>query len=326
MNCSNCHMPLENDARFCRNCGSLVSMPAQPQAPNSYPPQSFEDTPTIPTAPWQPQQAPQSQQSLHIPQHMPTQYMPPSQNVPPYAAPTQSMQSYQGEVPPQPGTFQQPVMLQPGSFQQQGPQSQPGNFVDNGPGNPSAPSEVAPKRRRRRGCFSGCLVTLIVLVLLLTGGWFLLARPYLHNLAASQINNVLTTGINQIPAQVTQVPPGVFPVQENTLNNLITLETAPSDPVQHMVASITPANMTINFQVYGYGCTVTGIPAAQNGHLVVTNVNVQGLASLIMSSDELTALLNQKLAVAQAKLDHPVTGVQLKNQELDLVLGPPGSV
>jgi hypothetical protein len=325
MNCSNCHMPLENDARFCRNCGSPVSMPAQPQAPNSYLPQPFEDAATIPTAPWQPQQSPQNQQP---PQNMPTQYMPPSQNVPLYAAPTQSMQSYQGQVPPQPGSFQQQgPPSQPGSFQQQRPQSQPGTFVDNGPGNPPASSQVAPKRRRRRrGCFSGCLVTLIVLVLLLTGGWFLLARPYLHNLAATQINNVLTTGINQIPAQVTQVPPGVFPVQENTLNNLITLETAPSDPVQHMVASITPANMTINFQVYGYGCTVTGIPAAQNGHLVVTNVNVQGLASLIMSSDELTTLLNQKLAVAQAKLDHPVTGVQLKNQELDLVLGSPGSV
>jgi hypothetical protein len=318
MNCSNCHMPLENNARFCRNCGSPVSTPEQPQAPTSYPsypPQPFENAPTIPTASWQPQQPQQSQQSPQISQNMPTQYMPPSQNVPSYAAPTQSMQSYQGEVPPQPG-----------SFRQEGPQSQPGTFVDNGPGNPAISGEVVPKRRRRRGCFSGCLVTLIVLVLLITGGWFLLARPYLHNLAATQINNVLTTGINQIPAQVTQVPPGVLPVQENTLNNLIVLETAPSDPVQHMQISITPANMTINFQVYGYGCTVTGIPAAQNGHLVVTNVNVQGLASLIMSSGELTTLLNQKLAEAQAKLDHPVTGVQLKNQEMDLVLGSPGSV
>ncbi len=312
MNCSNCHMPLEDNARFCRNCGSPVSMTEQPQEPTShpsYPPQPFENAPTIPTASWQPQQSQQP------PQNMPTQYMPPSQDVPPYAAPTQSMQSYQGEVPPQPGTFQQ-----------QGPQSQPGTISDNGSGNPATSGKVAPKRRRRRGCFSGCLVTLIVLVLLITGGWFLLARPYLHNLAATQINNVLTTGINQIPAQVAQVPAGIIPVQENTLNNLITLETAPSDPVQHMTVSITPANMTMNFQVYGYGCTVTGIPAAQNGHLVMTHVNVQGLASLIMSSDELTSLLNQKLAEAQAKLDHPVTGVQLKNQELDLVLGPPGSV
>lgn len=299
MNCSNCSMPLENDARFCRNCGAPVSMPAQPQ---QYP---------------------------QMPQNIPPQNMPPPQNVPPqssYAAPTQSMQNYRGEVPPQQGTLQQPVNLQPGSFQQQGPPSQPGTFVDNRPGNPATSGNVAPKRSRRRGCFSGCLVTVIILVLLIVGGWFLLARPYLHNLAATQINNVLDSGISQIPSQVTLAPPGVFPVQENTLNNLIVLETAPSDPVQHMQINITPANMTVNFQVYGYGCTVTGLPAAQNGHLVVTNVNVQGLASLIMSSDELTSLLNQKLAEAQAKLDHPITGVQLKNQELDLVLGPPGSV
>ncbi|MEO8973497.1 MAG: zinc-ribbon domain-containing protein [Ktedonobacteraceae bacterium] len=318
MNCSNCHMPLENNARFCRNCGAPVSLPAQSQAPASYPPSQLDNAPTIPTTPWQPQQ---------MPQNIPGQYVPPPQNVPPqYAAPTQAVQSYQGGVPPQPGTFQQPVIVQPATFQQQGPQSQPGTISNDAPGNPATSGNVVPKRSRRRGCFSGCLVTLIVLVLLVAGGWFLLARPYLHNLAATQINTVLNSGINQIPAQVAQVPPGVFPVQENTLNNLITLETAPSDPVQHMVASITPANMTINFQVYGYGCTVTGIPAAQNGHLVVTNVNVQGLASLIMSSDELTSLLNQKLAQAQAKLNHPVTGVQLKNQELDLVLGPPGSV
>lgn len=324
MNCSNCHMPLENNARFCRNCGAPVSMPVQPQLPTSNQQNQFENASTIPTMPWQP---PQPQQAQQPQQNMPTQYMPPPQNVPPqYAAPTQSMQDYRGEVPPQPGTFQQPMIEQPNRFVQQGPQSQPGTISPDAPGNPALSDKVAPKRRRGRGCFAGCLVTLIVLVLLVTGGWFLLARPYVHNLAATQIDTVLNQGISQIPSQVALVPAGVFPVQENTLNNLITLETAPSDPVQHMQVSITPANMTINFQVYGYGCTVTGIPAAQNGHLVVTNVNVQGLASLIMTSDELTSLLNQKLAQAQAKLNHPVTGVQLKNQELDLVLGSPGSV
>lgn len=322
MNCSNCSMPLENNARFCRNCGAPVptSEQPQPQAPAAYPPQQFENAPTIPTMPMQPQQQ-------QPPQQMPTHYMPPPQNVPPqYSAPTQGAQSYQREVPPQAGTYQQPVVEQPNTFAQQGQPSQPGTISSDASGNPATSGKVAPRRGRRRGCFSVVLVTLIVLVLLVAGGWFLVARPYLHNLAATQINNVLTTGINQIPSLVTQVPAGSFPVQENVLNNLITLETAPSDPVQHMVVSITPTNMTINFSVYGYGCTVTGLPAAQNGHLVVTNVNVQGLASLIMTSDELTSLLNQKLAQAQAKLNHPVTGVQLKNQELDLVLGPPGSV
>lgn len=317
MDCSNCHLPLENNARFCRNCGSPVSMPIQQQQQPTMPYQSdeLENAPTIPTLPWRPQQTQQS---------MPTQYAPPPQ-------------VYQ-DMPSQPGTFQQSAVYQPSAFQQ-GPPSQPGAFQqqevpvqpgvfqDGGPRNLSTTGNVTPKRKRRgRGCLIGFLVTLIIVVVVATGGWFFLLRPYLHNLAANQMSNVLTNGINQIPLSVVLLQPQVLQVQESTLNNLIVLETAPSDPVQHMQVSITPSIMTINFQVYGFGCTITGIPTAQNGHLVVTNVNVQGLASLIMSSDELTSLLNQKLAQAQTRLLHPILKVQLKNQELDLTLGPPGSV
>ena len=324
MNCSNCNTPLENNALFCRNCGTPVSVPAQQQPTVPYQPDKLDNAPTIPTLPWRPQQTQQS---------MPPQYIPPTQNVPTQYAPPQVHQ----DMSPQPGTFQQPAVYLPGAIQQ-GPPSQPGAFQQQVPIQPStfqngeprilsATDNVAPKRKRRgRGCLVGFLVTLIIVVVIATGGWFLLLRPYLHDLATTQINSVLTNSINQIPLTVALLPPQVLPVQETTLNNLIVLESAPSDPVQHMQVSITPSIMTINFQVYGFGCTVTGIPAAQNGHLVVTNVNVQGLASLIMSSDELTSLLNQKLAEAQTKLFHPILKVQLKNQELDLTLGPPGSV
>jgi len=339
MNCSNCHMPLEENARFCRNCGTPVAQSVQQQPPGPYSPNQLDNAPTIPTMPWQPQL--------------------PQQNIPPQYS--QPAQGYQGGMPSQPGTYPQPPVYQPGTFQQgpssqpgmfqQGPPSQPGAFQQQGPQlqpgtfqqevvppqqrtmqnselqNPAAADVIAPKRRRRHGCLTGFLITLLILVVLVAGGWFLGVRPYLHNIAATQISNVLANGITQIPSQVSQVPANTtFSVTENTLNNLITLETAPSDPVQHMLVSIAPGGMTINFQVYGFGCTVTGVPATDNGHLVVTNVNIQGLASLIMSSDELTTLLNQKLADAQARLNHPIMGVQLKNQELDLLLGPPGSV
>lgn len=203
---------------------------------------------------------------------------------------------------------------QPGTFQQVS------NTQD-----PAAPADKPRKKRRGRGCLVSFLVTILVIVALLVGAWFVFLRPYLHNLAATQISNTLDNSISQIPPQVAQLPPSVFPIQQNALNNLIVLETAPSDPVQNMQMQITPTDVTINFQVYGVSNTVTGIPAAQNGHLVVTNVSVQGPAALIMSSDELTSLLNQKLAEAQTTLDHPILGVQLKDQEIDLVLGPPGT-
>jgi hypothetical protein len=319
MNCSNCNTPLENNARFCRGCGSPVSIPAQ-QPTMPYRPDQLDNAPTIPTIPWQPQQTQQS---------MPPPYPQPTQNVPP--------QAYQ-DTPQQPGTFQQPTVYQPatfqqgppsqpGAFQQQSVPMQPGTFQDGEPRNLSATDNVPPKRKRRgRGCLIGFLLTLIIVVVVATGGWIFFLRPYLHNLAATQMSNVLTDSISQIPLTAVLLPPQVLQVQESTLNNLIVLESAPSDPVQHMQVSITPSIMIITFQVYGFGCTITGIPTSQNGHLVVMNVNVQGLASLIMSSDELTSLLNQKLAEAQTRLFHPILKVQLKNRELDLTLGPPGSV
>lgn len=316
MNCANCHMPLEQNARFCRNCGAPVSQTDQTQlSPMPYQPDRSENAPTIPPTPWQTmqqtqQQAQQTQQPLRLSQQnaqnpaqpQQTQYQGPTQNVPNY-------QSGQYNPPSQPGMAQQP-----GTFQAANELQGPTNTAD-----------TPRKKRRGHGCLVSFLVTVLVIVLLLVGAWFVVLRPYLHNLATTQISNTLDNGISQIPAQVALAPPSVFAVQENTLNNLIVLETAPSDPVQHMQMQITPTGVTINFQVYGISNTVTGIPAAQNGHLVVTNVNVQGPASLIMSSGELTTLLDQKLAEAQTKLDHPITAVQLKNQEIDLTLGNPGT-
>lgn len=320
MDCNNCHMPLEVNARFCRNCGSPVSMLVQQQQSALYQPNQLENAPTIPTIPWQPQQMQQSMPPQYVQptQNMPPQYLPPPQNT----LPTQNVSPQY--APPQ--NTPSP-MVQPGAFQQQEMPVQPGTFQDGEPRNLSATDNVPPKRKRRgRGCLIGFLVTLIIVVVVVTGGWFLLLRPYLHNLAANQLSSVLTNGINQIPLAAAVLPPQVLPIQQNTLNNLIVLETAPSDPVQHMQVSITPSIMTVNFQVYGFGCTITGLPAAQNGRLVVTNVNVQGVASLIMSSDELTSLLDQKLSEAQTRLFHPILKVQLKNQELDLTIGSPGSV
>lgn len=326
MNCANCHMPLEQNARFCRNCGAPVSQVDQTQlSPMPHPTgqsDRYENAPTIPPTPWQTmqqtqQQAQQTQQPLRLSQQnsqnpgqsQQTQYQGPTQNVPNYQS-GQPGQYGQSNPPSQPG-----MTGQPGTFQAANDPQMVANATDR-----------PRKKRRGRGCLAGCLVTLLVLVLLLVGAWFVVLRPYLHNLATTQISNTLDNGISQIPAQVALTPPSVFAVQENTLNNLIVLETAPSDPVQHMQMQITPTGVTINFQVYGIGNTVTGIPAAQNGHLVVTNVNVQGPATLIMSSSELTTLLDQKLAQAQTKLNHPITAVQLKNQEIDLTLGNPGTV
>jgi len=164
---------------------------------------------------------------------------------------------------------------------------------------------------------------LAVVLLVLAAGWFFGLRPYLHGLAQSQIDSVLSNTIDQInPVDTALIPPVrvSIPVSETAINNLIVLNTAPSNPVQQMHMTITPAGLRLDFQAYGFPCTITGVPQAINGQLVITNVTVQGIVSLIISPEELTATLNAHLRDASAKLHRNVSGVILKDHEIDIQL------
>jgi hypothetical protein len=189
----------------------------------------------------------------------------------------------------------------------------------------------APAPRRRRRPLLGCLVSFVIVVLVLAAAWFLGLRPYLHSVAADQLNQNLTSAIARIPPGVTQGPPGPLAVQENVVNNLVVLLSAPSDPVQHVQVHFTQCRddnnqsygcAQVNLQALGFPCTVSGVPVATDGKLSVNRVKVEGIIALIMSPDELTTLIDARLADAQAKLGHSITSVNIKDQEIDLILGP----
>jgi hypothetical protein len=176
-------------------------------------------------------------------------------------------------------------------------------------------------RKQRGGCLMRGLIILVILVILVAGGWYFGVRPYLNGIAQTKLNSILTQAVNNIPAQVTLLPAGQVKIPEGALNNLLVLESSPSDIVQNPHLSITTSNMQFTFQVYGMTSTATGVPQVSNGHLVVTNVTINGIAGLILSPDELMTIVNQHLADAQSRINHSITAVQLKNQELDLTLG-----
>ena len=157
-------------------------------------------------------------------------------------------------------------------------------------------------RRRRGGCLTTSLVTLIVVALLLTAGWFFGLRPYFHAMAQNQIDQAFTDAVQRIPPQISQAPEGPFTLTEDLFNNLIQINMPPNSIVKQVAAHITTSNIDIEFQVYGMQCAVTGIPQVVNKQLVATNVQVNGILGLIMSNDEMTAILNKHLADAQAKL------------------------
>jgi hypothetical protein len=177
-------------------------------------------------------------------------------------------------------------------------------------------------RQRRGGCVPGCLITLILLLLILGGAWVFAIRPYAHSIAQTQLDNALTSAVNQLPSGTAKLPSGVtVPVSDNAINNLIVLNLSPSNPVQHPNTTITSQNIRLDFQLYGYPCAITAVPALNSGRLVVKNVGVEGIFALIMSPDEMTSLLNQHLNDAQNKLQRTVNSVQLKDHEVDLSLG-----
>jgi hypothetical protein len=178
----------------------------------------------------------------------------------------------------------------------------------------------AASRSRRGGCTLGCL-TILVLLLLIIAGWLFVARPFLHDLATTQLDRAMSSAVNQISPLEARVLPHSLIVNENTLTNMLVLNTAPSDPVQHPATKINQNGVRFEFQVYGSNCAITMLPQAQTGRLLATNVTVEGIIGLILSADDIQTLLNKHLADAQERIQHKVQSVQLKDHEMDLTLG-----
>ena len=278
MNCTRCNTPLLPGARFCPNCGLIVTTGAS-QSPNVNIAQTNQpalEDPTLPISPLEVQQ--------------PTQ---PSPSQPPYTSP--------------PPTYQPTVAVSPGSLRSTGYQ----------PPSPPLPA------RRRKNRLTRALLILVVVLLVLVASWFIALRPFLHGLVQAQLDGVLSNSINQInPATAAMIPrgPRTLPITETDANSVIVPNTTASDPVQQMHITITPAGLRLDFRAYGFANTVTGVPQAINGQLVMTNVTVQGIVSLLISPDELTATLNAHLHDADTRLHRSISGVLLKDHEMDIQL------
>jgi hypothetical protein len=178
-----------------------------------------------------------------------------------------------------------------------------------------------PIRRRRGGCILSFLIVLVLLLAVLAGGWFLALRPYIHSIAENELNQAMTQATNQVQPIPLQLPPNITrQINEVGLENLIKLNIAPSSPVQQPVVRINQQGIRLEFQLYNFPCAVSLLPVLDNGNIVARNVNVEGIVSLAMTSDEMATLLNQHLADAMQKLNHPIADLQLKQGELSIAL------
>jgi hypothetical protein len=179
-----------------------------------------------------------------------------------------------------------------------------------------------PYSQKKRHGLSSCLVwALVILVLLLIGltiGWFSVIRPSIHALAEKELNASLDQAEGNIPPPLLFLPGMIVPIHEQTLTEILVHNLESSIPIKNPVAHITSSNARLDFQLYGFPCSVTVVPQVTNEHLVVSNVSIEGIISLVMSPDEVTTLLDTHLTHAQELFQHSVTNVQLKDQEMDL--------
>ena len=296
MNCPRCNAALVADARFCGICG--YSVPASngnfPEAnPSLRPSLNNEATQWADTQP-----AP-----VNVPSSVPPMGM--------YGAPHA-----------QPGSFQQP---QAGSWQQQpppagwSPANQPPGMMPgtmNSVGTLSAPSPT--KRRRRGGCMRNVLLTLVLLLTVLVGAWFLGVRPYVHDLAQTQLDQALNDAQSQMLLFQAALPPGrqIIRADEASLN--VYLSAHDTDQLQNLHATISPDGVRLDFTAYGFSTTITTMLVASGGALQVTNVQEQGVLSLVMSNDELTSTLNSHFGDIGHQMHRTIEAVTLRQHEIDI--------
>jgi len=302
MRCPRCNAQLTDNASFCGICGNALSVP-QNNGPEVRPSLSVpgNNEATIVAAPWSDMQAAQPG---------------PSSGGQPgaYQAPQAGSWS-QGPRPPQTGWTPEQVVAQPWSGR--APDLQPARM------NRSAVELPPPTRKKRRAgrIWARLFLVLVLLVAVLVGAWFLGVRPYLHNLAQTELDQALNAPESQMLLAMLVLPPGkeIIRGSENSMN--LYLSGHNTDIVQNLHMTITPAGLSLSFSVYGQNCTIQALPIVNNGQLQVTNVQVQGVLGLIMSNDELTSSLNNNLQNFSAEMTHKITKLTLLEHEIDVQFG-----
>jgi len=188
-----------------------------------------------------------------------------------------------------------------------------------------AKPEKSPARSgRRAGCVLASLTTFILLLILASAGWVFVARPYIHELVQNRLSQAMAETVEQIPPQAAVLLPAGkrLIIQENTITDLVAANLTPRNSLQNLTTHVSTSAVRLEFQLFGMPNAISVVPTVQNGQLVTRNVTVEGIVALILSSEELTDLLDKHLRDAQTRINHSVQSVQLKDQQMEVVLGP----
>ncbi len=303
MNCPRCSTPLAANARFCGVCG--LSLPAQPAGAPSSNPASANPGAT--------QRGPNFAQANAGDTQLAS--WPAEQPAPIRSGQNTSAADWSGNPQGgQPSSFQAPPAVSPPQ------QAWPPNAHPNYPATmaaTAAPPETRRPRRRRR-IWLRILLSLFITLAVLAGSWIIAVRPYLHNMAQTQLNQALQDAESQVTLLQFALPPGphTLVATESGINTYLALHD--TSTLQNLQMTVSTTNVELTFKVYGIDCAVLGKPIVSGGNLQVSNVQVQGLLGLIMSDNELTSDLNTQFQSFSQQLNRTINTVTLKDHEIDL--------
>lgn len=297
MNCQQCNTLLAERARFCPTCGrpTVTTQPSNLVAPSSAQDRERVE-PSVPQG-----------GALLAPPAAPRLWQP-TQPISLNAGQEATASSPQQVPPPRP-----PNTLS---------DAQAGSRIIKEQNSEEHFENVAKRKRRRGGCILGCLTTLVLLFLLVGAGWIFVARPYLHGIVQSQLNQAMENAVESVPTLPPQLPPpGPLSVTDAQLNDLLARNLVSSSPVQNAHAHITSGAIRLTFDAYGQSCAMSVTPVLnQSGQLVAKNVTVEGVMGLVMSPDEMTTTMDSYLSKAQSRINHPIKRFQVGENAIDIQL------
>jgi hypothetical protein len=297
MNCKNCNNLLEQQTRVCARCG----MPVQENTMVS-----GADQTTRPAPPTWPQ-------------------------------------SIDATTPQQPLVLNaQPLSPQASSYP---PQEQLSSFAPTTALSRNGKVEEGTRARRRNlgGCFSRLILVVVLLCAALAGAWFFVLQPTVHAAVLNKLDNAMTQAVDKIPSvpNVPNLPPRLrshlptpnlqFSLQdralETMLENILKLNMAPSDPVQDPVVHVNQQGVRLELNIhpsflpFSFPCAVSFLPVIDaQGNLVAQNTQIEGIARLALSPDDLTTLLNKHFADAINKLNHPISSLNWTQDTVEVTL------
>jgi hypothetical protein len=190
-----------------------------------------------------------------------------------------------------------------------------------------------PRSSGHRGGAGGCIMGLIAFSLICVLGVVLaglaIGRPYLTDAVGDELGRALATEVvRELNAQAgaAGIAPGTYVIRSDEINAELAANAERFEPIENPRVQIDPDGMEITFEVYGLKGSYQGMVEAEQGQIVVTDIDASGTAAQIISAGDVREIVEVELNRYFANNNLEVERVELGDGTLTVEAVPAGSV